>query len=486
MKAIAVFALIATIACSADAARRRVVSSGPPSWSAQLSATSVTSSSRLALAWTALNRALDHYAINAIETAGGPPLSFTAASNATSLELTRLESGTQYRVEIRACIDAACASSIAADASTLATTSDEYWQIRGTGSSFSTAARIVSDGNTKPFAIRWESEAGASLAGTTQLYYDPNSPSEKGIKIATSSDPSASFTSISGFGFLRGDSSGHMGTGPATFQVVPLATGKIRIFWESTDADGKARIYSRDSVDGWTGRDFNSGAATQCQEQDVAAGGACAATLLVGVQGDAINGNPKIKEARQLKIGVPLLDAWTWNEAPGTFMVLTEHLVDQSCSTSFFNAGFALWDGTKWNVQYAANGCPKLIPDLQAPMPVHIGGARYKLYFNQNINNSGNAGVFKPLRMLYADGAATGNPSTVEFEDWETIDRARTVHVRWPSGIELTGVETSQFDDFQVWMPTRDPSLQIIYSNMACPNNGCGPPFLGMATLLNP
>jgi hypothetical protein len=115
-------------------------------------------------------------------------------------------------------------------------------------------------------------------------------------------------------------------------------------------------------------------------------------------------------------------------------------------------------------------------------MPLHLGGARYKLYFNQN---SGNASL-KPLKLLYANGAATGDPDLVEFEDWETADRVRTIHVLWPNGVELTEAENSQFDDYQVWMPTRDRSLQVMYSNMNCPNGACGPPFIGMAILVNP
>jgi hypothetical protein len=428
--------------------------------------------------WNAPASAVDHYVLTATEIAGGPPLTFSANAS-MSIELTNLESGTEYRVDIRACIDAACTSSIAGDATASATTTDEYWQVRGTGSSFSTADRIVADGNTKPFAIRSET------TGTTQLYYDPSNSNEKGVKIATSNDPLTAFTPVSGFGFLRGDSAGHMGAGPATFQIVPLSPrlgGKIRIYWEAAASDQRGRIYSRDSVDASLGRDFHSGAPTICQESDVAAGAPCAAMLLIGVEGDAARAHPKIRQARQNKLGLPLLDATTWDETPGTFMIVTAHLTDTVCSATFFNAGYAVWDGAQWNLQYASNGCPKLIPAVQAPMPVHLGGTRYKLYFNQN----GGVPTFKPLKLLYANGAATGDPALVEFEDWETADRVRDIHVLWPSGVELTDIEISLFDDYQVWMPTRDRSLQVMYSNMSCPNGACGPPFIGAAVLVNP
>jgi hypothetical protein len=481
------FVLALILACTASAARRRAVRVTPPStWNAQLTVNAtgqvtvgpktIASSSRLLATWIAPAFTIDHYVLTANEVAGGPPLTFVVTS--TSTELTNLESGTQYRIELRACIDAACASSIASETSVLQTTTDEYWQIRGTGSSFSTAERIVSDGNTKPFAIRTQT-------GVTQLYYDPSVSNEKGVKLATSNDPLTAFTPLSGFGFLRGDGAGKMGTGPATFQIVPLSPrlgSKIRIVWEAAGSDQLGRIYSRDSVDGPVGRDFHSGMPTICQENDLAAGAPCAATLLIGVEGDTARANAHLRQARQNKIGLPLLDEETWDETPGTFMVLTAHLTDTTCSATFFNAGFAVWDGAQWNVQYAANGCPKLIPAVQAPMPLHLGGSRYKLYFNQN---SGNASL-KPLKLLYANGAASGDPDLVEFEDWETADRVRTIHVLWPNGVELTEAENSQFDDYQVWMPTRDRSLQVMYSNMNCPGGACGPPFIGMAILVNP
>lgn len=115
-------------------------------------------------------------------------------------------------------------------------------------------------------------------------------------------------------------------------------------------------------------------------------------------------------------------------------------------------------------------------------MTVHLGGKRDKLYFSHNTGSFAS----KPLKILYADGAATGDPSRVEFEDWEGIARAREVHILWPGGTELSEAEESMFDDFQAWMPAGDPALQVIYSNMSCPNNGCGAPFIGMAVLLNP
>jgi len=485
---------------SAHADRRRAV--GAP-WNASLTvakrnaqtvgASTFSSSSSLTAQWNAVSSSVDHYLLTATETVGGAPLTFVAASSTTSVTLTALESGTEYRIAIRACVNTACSTSVDGN-SVIVTTDEEFWQVRGTGNSFATAARIVSDGNTKPYALLWGAEAGVGLAGKAQLYYDPMSSSEKGIKIGTmsapitaSADSVASYSGLSGFGFRRNDAAGQQGTGPATFQVVALSPrlgGNVRLFYEASDADGHARVHSVDSRDGWLGRDFHSGSATICQEADLLAAGPCAASLAVGVAGD---GNLKVDAARQLKVGLPTLNSWTWDGEPGTFMVVTLHFgTDKSCSSTFFNLGYAVWDGTRWNLQYGAGGCPKTIPGIQAPMPVHIGGARYKLYFNHNTTNSGGADQFKPMKLLYADSATTGDPSLVDFEDWESITRARRVNYLWPSGSLLTDEEKSMFDDYQIWMPTNDPAFQVIYSNMSCPNNACGPPFIGMAVLLNP
>jgi hypothetical protein len=498
---------VAAVCCvllgvSAHADRRRAVVPAP-AWNASLTitkrdaqtigASTFYSSASLMAQWSAPSSGADHYLLTATETSGGAPLTYTAKSSATSATIAALESGTEYRIVIRACLNAACSSSIDGN-SAVVTTDEEYWQVRGTGSSFATAARIVSDGNTKAYALLWGAEAGASLAGKAQLYYDPSTGTEKGVKIGTMSAPITvspdsvgSYSGLSGFGFRRNDVAGQQGTGPATFQVVALSGGlgaKVRLFYEASDADGHARVYSVDSRDGWLGRDFHSGSATICQEADIVPGGACAATLAIGVAGD---GNPKVDAARQLKVGLPTLNSWTWDGEPGTFMVVTLHFgADKSCTSSFFNLGYAIWDGSRWNLQYDANGCPKTIPGIQAPMPVHVGGVRYKLYFNHNTTSNGGVNQFKPMKLLYADGATTGDPSLVDFEDWESIARARRVNYLWPSGSLLTDEEKSMLDDYQIWMPTNDPAFQVIYSNMSCPNNACGAPFIGMAVLANP
>src|SRR5881628_233877 len=67
-------------------------------------------------------------------------------------------------------------------------------------------------------------------------------------------------------------------------------------------------------------------------------------TMAVGVEGDEVNGNNRIRNARQHKIGFPILDDWRWRGEAGTFMVFTTDQVS-GCSTANINHGFAIWVG---------------------------------------------------------------------------------------------------------------------------------------------
>jgi hypothetical protein len=493
-------AVYLALALPIHAARHRAVTPpGATTWSAALSLSKANmqtigtnafaSSSKLTATWTPLAN-IDHYILTATETAGGTPLEFSAAGTKSTTTLMALASATEYNVTIKACLSASCNSPLDGG-NAMATTDEEFWQVRGSGSSFATADKIVPDGNTKPYALLWGADAGAGLAGKAQLYYDPMSMSEKGVKIGTmnassikSANDVAAFTPLAGYGFHRNDALNMPGTGPSTFQVVALSkrTGQsVRLFYEAQDADGHARVYSIDSQDGWSGRDFNQSAATICQDSDVTASGDCAPHLEIGVASD---GNAHVSEARQLKVGLPTLDNWTWDGEAGTFMIVTLHFADSVCTNTFFNAGIAIWGNARWTLEYdTATGCPKLIKGAQAPMPVHVGGKRYKLYFSYHADNTTQ---LKPMKLLYANAANSGNPDGIQFDDWDPIARARRVNFLWPSGTLLTEEEKSFFDDYQIWMPANDPALQVMYSNMSCPNNGCGAPFIGMATLVNP
>jgi hypothetical protein len=488
----------------------------PTRWSAQLRATqtgAVTvsgnpyfSSTQLALNWTAPNQGVDHYEILATEPVG--PATVRVVTTTTSLTLTELKAATPYTINLRGCLDASCTRYFNADATASATTPAEVWQIQGTGNSMAGAKLIVSDGNVGAYAFRYGDWAGPELAGKVQLYYSPQAGSEKGVKTAlaapvsnTAADFSV-FTPLTGYGLLRVCLSGGpnnpappcVGNSLAAivslFQAVPLSAdmgARVRLFFEATGTDQRTRILYLDSQDGYAGRDFKAGPDTLCRTlADYSAGGSCEPQIAIGVQGDAVSGNARVLNARQFKILYPQRDDVRWAGTPGTPMIFTVN-TDAGCTDRSFTQGYAVWDGQQWQVQYAANGCPKLFESVQAPMPVHLGGVRYKLYYSNNATLRTQPGSFenKPMRLIYADGQLTGQPGAVDFEDWEPLAQARAVQYLFPDGTPLTLADESRLDDFFMFLPTGEPGLQVMYTNTASPNSTT-PPMLGMAVLVNP
>jgi hypothetical protein len=136
-------------------------------------------------------------------------------------------------------------------------------------------------------------------------------------------------------------------------------------------------------------------------------------------------------------------------------------------------------------LQYQENGCPKLLAGVQAPMPVHLGGARYKVYFNRHRQPGGVTNpqiAIKPMQMLYADPEYSGDPAVVDFEDWEPLADAREIHYLWPDGSLLNEDNESKLDDYMIFAPTPDPKQLIMYSNMSTGGQGALP-FIGSAAL---
>jgi hypothetical protein len=190
---------------------------------------------------------------------------------------------------------------------------------------------------------------------------------------------------------------------------------------------------------------------------------------------------------RQFKIGVKTLDDWRWRGDVGTFIWVT---IDQltGCTTASHNQAFAVWDGTGWKFQKDANGCPLLMSDAQAPSPLHLGGARFKMYFGTpsdrtGANTSGKLPFLGPKRVVYANGARSGSADAVDYADWDARTSARDVTFVWPSGKELTATEEGYLDDFVHLTPTFSKSLQVAYLAMT---DGTMAPFSVLAVLANP
>lgn len=474
---------------------------------------SLASSSRLKVSWTAPtgSSSVDHYEVTASEAVQNTSVK-ASVSSSTQATLTGLKAATPYSIVVKACANSACSSAGAASAVS-ATTSEEYWQLQGSGASVSGLTKVVSDGNARISATRFGAEAGSN-ANRLQLYYGPQpvqgsnaSLSVAYTSLASSASNSSSylaFTSLAGQSGLispsgpSSGSSGSTGSGSsntlaqiATGQGVPLSSalgGGVRLFFEATAADGKTRIYSVDSKDGYVGRDFNSGSASTCSTAaDYQSTGGCAATVLIGVEGDSSRANSKLKNARQHKVAHPTLDDWRWDGAAGTFMLFTTDQVS-GCSTYGMNHGYAVWDGSLWNVQYASDGCPKLFKSAQAMLPMHLGGARYKAYYGDPSIATGKVTssslpFLGPKQLIYADGSVSATASQVDFEDWEATSAARNVVFLWPNNSKLDDAAEGYIDDFHFLTPTGSLDLQVMYMAIT---DGVVPPISAAAVLLNP
>jgi hypothetical protein len=509
---------------------------------AAIGKTSMTSSSKLEVQWNLPNQPVDHFEIIASD--GKSKVTANAKGTEKTATLTALKSSTKYSVSMKACLDAKCEKFLASDKAAEGKTSEEVWQVQGKGTSYETATKLVDDGNTKPYVVVYGDWAGKDLAGKLQLYYDPINGSEKGVKIATMTAAKIDGLSsimplkgLSGFGlvsYCRPQPGQPQGTQPrppqpstppqpaqppqpqklscegtsaaarvATFQAIPLSEklgSRVRLFFEGEGTDGKTRVMFIDSKDGYVGRDFNSGSSTVCSTSaDYSKGGGCEPTVIVGVEGDATFGNKNIKAVRQFKIGYPTMNDWRWDGASGSFMFITID-VPQTCSKYMMTSGYAVWDGKEWKVQYSSNGCPKLFEAVQAPMPMHIGGTRYKMYFNNNaMQPGGGAGGGvpaatslddKPMKVIYADASLTGDPNVVDYEDWETIEQAHDITYLWSDGSVLAVKDESHLDDYAIFAPTRSLDFQVVYSNMSLsdikPGTNFTPPFIGVVLLINP
>ncbi|MBI4369927.1 MAG: fibronectin type III domain-containing protein [Elusimicrobia bacterium] len=482
-----------------------------PRWQANLSVsqasgvvaagTPIESSSRLRLAWSAPSEEVDHYEFSIMDMIAGQSVSTQAFKTDTSLLLENLKSGTSYKVTAVACKDSACAQTWRGSNQATGTTKEEYWLVKSTANSLSSVTKIVSNGNTVPSALRYGNDAGAGIEGYLQLYYNPAESSQKGMKIATTTNSAATYSSFTALGASYGlnmpSTTTYLLSQIGTFAAVPLSASmgsKIRFFFEATQttttSNGEkslTRIVYVDSQDGYRGWDFNSGTSTLCQTADYAVGGGCEPAIVIGNTSDTVNGNYNIKNARQFKVGYPALTDWLWDGAAGTFMIFTLETVT-SCSDYQMLFGYAVWSGTNWIVQYASESCPKFFEAMQAAMPVHIGGAKYKMYFSYNASAAVISSSSKPVKMIYADGAVTGLAGRIDFEDWESEWDARGVHYLWANGVELTDAEEGQLDDFVIFAPDpdADPKALLMYTNIRATTTDDSMPFLAMATLINP
>ncbi|HYC37638.1 MAG TPA: fibronectin type III domain-containing protein [Usitatibacter sp.] len=504
-----VLVLVAAAACSGGGGGSTATVPPAPfvlQWSANLSAATVAasnaasatfSSTRLALSWSAPSNLIPaRYDVHVTE--GSSSTARVIGTTATSLALDGLKSATDYRIEVRACDDTTCHAQPAAVAT--ATTPAEVWQLQGTGRTFAGLARLVSDGNVKLHVLRLGEGAGGDLPGRLRLYYGASGPNVRGLSVALNAAPVSAaqpstylaFSSRAGSsGLVDPSSASPLVRGVATGQAVALsasAGARVRLYFEALGADGRNRILSVDSQDGYAGLDFNAGSATLCSTAaEYSAGGGCAPTVVIGSEGDATQGWPRILNARQFKIGVPTQTDWRWDMATGSFMVFTTDSI-AGCSLATPNQAYAVWDGTQWIVQYESNGCPKLFSSMQAAHPLHLGGDRFKLYYGDPSDRAGRITTsmlpfLGPKKVMYAEASRSGDPARVDFEDWDGTANARPLTFLWPDGSELDAHAEGYIDDFSIVAPTGSLDLQVLYLAIT---DGIVAPFTAVAVLLNP
>lgn len=457
------------------------------------------SSTQLFVTWVPpLGETVDHYVITATESVMNTSVSVNASGTAASALIEGLKTATTYTVTVKACSDSSC--SVSTSASSTGSTSEEYWQLQGSGNGYENMTKTVDEGSVLSWVMRWGSEAGDN-AGKYQYYYKTNATNREGIAIATTSGksedlstPQIPFTPITTVG-LRSACSGAPNTNidscPVTgayeldsIQAVPMTNGTIRAFFEASDIrDNKTtRIYSIDSKDGLVGQDFNN-SATQSYcggigSTDYATGGPCAPTLLVDVRGT----NPLLN-ARQFKIGYDWNADWRWDGANGTFMVITG---EDTCSKYTSGLFYATLSNGTWTVLKDSNSCAKpLVPLAHGPVLVPLGSAAYKLYYEDATDGQTNG---KPLRLIYGNGAITGTASKVDFDDWESYKNARQVNFLWPDGSQLDAQDEAGLGDHMILTPTDKLSKQLMFLNLGGFDNtkwNKGSAGLGMAILLN-
>ena len=168
----------------------------------------------------------------------------------------------------------------------------------------------------------------------------------------------------------------------------------MRLYFEATDvtaSDKTTRIYALDSVDGLTGRDFDTRASSAvcgatAQKNDYASAGPCEPTLVIDAGAGAATG---LRDARQFRIGMPCA-GWTSDMAAGSFVVITGA---DNCGVAGDAALFhARWDGSGWDVtKDGAGGAAAIATLAQGPTMLETAPGEH----------------------------ATGDPAAFELEDWE-------------------------------------------------------------------
>jgi hypothetical protein len=469
------------------------------------------SSSTIRLRWDEASFVTDHYRVNGID--GVTNYERQLRIESAGMTLMGLKSDTQYTFWVIACIDEDCDEAFESESTTVRT-AVETWEVQGSGQSgYEAAHQVVDNGSTLSYALSYGDWAPKDLQGSISYYYngqpDRATGEGGGVRVAASDGGTDFFEDVKALFVRECDemTQGSPGRPPQldvsncpveqlemfAFQVVPLTSGAIRLFFEASapaDEEHITQIYSLDSQDGYVGQDFNSSVSSDIcgdtSQRDLIQGGDCEPELLIG---SSVNGyDSGLTHARQHKVGYPIMDSWLWNESPGTFMVITGA---DECGATRDGLFYAVWSGRAWDVEQEEDCAMPLVEAGHGPVLVHLGEERYKLYYEhyQYADDKNNVWDRKPFLVMYADGMMTGKEGIVEFGDWEDEADAREVEFVWSDGTTLTDDEEAGLGDHMIWLPEGTLNKQVMYMNLGGFDNKESPSAsngLGMAVLLNP
>ncbi len=240
------------------------------------------------------------------------------------------------------------------------------------------------------------------------------------------------------------------------------------MFFEAWGNDGENRYFHIDSKDGYIGLDFD---AYQASDWDTAG----STELVLDIDIGESNG---LAIVRQSKIGWRTLDSWTWDGAPGTFMMITGSDEAGQTKDGIFQAN---WDGSRWLVARDSSGdAIPVVLSAHGPVVAHLGEDRYKLYYEERINGGK---MDKPFRMIYTNEA----PTTAGA--WESYQQAREVHFLWPDGTLLSDASESGVGDHVIICPAGDLDFQVMFNNLGGPDDSSNPKAslgVGITVLVNP
>lgn len=459
-------------------------------WDTPLSATPVTtdgiaSSARLQLEWKALEGATS-YDLHAVDVLTGQTVRTYAAADATTQVVGDLHSGTTYRLWVRACTNKGC-TEFKESAATSASTEAEVWRLEGSGAALADLFEPVPDSRGWPSAYVYGADAPPILRDRVRLLTRTASGGQDGqgvIGFATGRrpqdarelQPEARF----GIGPIRAEAAGIAGLGRA--QAVPTDArlgGAVRLFASVAGIDGVARIVAWDSVDGAFGLDFNPAASNQVVGAD--ADSAAPPKRVLGAEPDEDGGGTAMAQLRSATVGWAALDAWAWDGRAGTPMVLGG---EDTCNQALQGLYLARWNTRRWDV-LKERGCARLlVADAADPTLVHRGGASFKLYYT----TAPGPDVPPGLRVLYAEGARSGDAAVLDAADFEHADLARAPRIEWPDGAAVDPTRTT-VGEVAVVHPTLQILQQVMYLRLGPRDTGGGSAErqqVALATLINP